>query len=217
MQRRLLGGAPGAGDSGLGVDHDRVDFDQPGLEQRPERQLRGGRIAAGIGHEIGRRDRGAGMLGEPVDGVALPFDRPVRLAVGPLVQGRIAQPEVGREVDDLGAARHLADHVLGGAVRQAAEHHVQRAEIEVADLGQPGQAASGEVREHRLDRLAGIALRGHADDARLGMVVQQAQELGAGVAGRAQDPDAHAVRRHRRVSFDRRRGVMARIARGLDH
>ena len=138
------------------------------------------------------------MLGEAVDGVALPFDRPVRLAVGPLVQGRIAQPEVGREVDDLGAARHLADHVLRGAVRQAAEHHVQRAEIEVADLGQRGQAASGEVREHRLDRLAGIALRGHADDARLGVVVQQAQELGAGVAGRAQDPDAHAVRRHRR-------------------
>src|SRR5262245_51813830 len=55
------------------------------------------------------------------------------------------------------------------------------------------------MREHRLDRLAGVAFGGHPGDARLGMVVQQAQELDAGVAGRAQDADAHAVRHLRPI------------------
>ena len=115
--------------------------DQAGLEQRPQRQLRGGRVAAGVGDQIGRPDRLARELGQAVDGILLALGRPVRLAVGPLVERGVAQAEIGREVDHLGAARQLADHVLGRAVRQAAEHDIERARIVVLDLGERRQVA----------------------------------------------------------------------------
>ena len=49
---RLVGGAAsGAGDAGLGVDDDVGD--QPGARQRGQRQDRRGRIAAGVGDQLG--------------------------------------------------------------------------------------------------------------------------------------------------------------------
>ena len=63
--RRL---APGAGHARLGVDHDVAE--QPGAGERGEREQRGGRVAAGVGDEVGAGDLLAVQLGQPVDAVA---------------------------------------------------------------------------------------------------------------------------------------------------
>ena len=121
----------------------------------------------------------------------------MRLTVGPLVQQDVVQTEIGRQVDHLGPARQLADDVLGGPVRQAAENDIEGSRVGILDLGERRQRAAREMRKDRGDRLPGVAVRGHAGDAHGGVILDQAQELDPGVAGRTQDPDAHAVGRHR--------------------
>ena len=63
---RVGGRAAGAGDAGLGVDHDVGDQARAG--ERREREDRGGRVAARVGDEVGVADLLAVELGQPVDG-----------------------------------------------------------------------------------------------------------------------------------------------------
>ena len=60
-------------------------------------------------------------------------------------------------------------------------------EVHVADLLADRQVVGGEVREDIGERLAGGAAPADADELCLGMRVQQARELGAGVAGDVDD------------------------------
>ena len=104
-QHRLLGRPPRPGHAGLGVDHDLVGLDRLGLEQRDQRQLRAGRVAAGIGDEPRLLDLAPVDLDEAVDRLLLQLRRVMLMAVPLRIGRRIAQPEVGREVDDLGLRR----------------------------------------------------------------------------------------------------------------
>ena len=63
--------AAGTRDPRLGVDDDVVGIDLARFDKRNERQLRRGRIAAGIGHEPRIPDRVALDLGEAIDGFLL--------------------------------------------------------------------------------------------------------------------------------------------------
>ena len=68
-RHRQVGGLverpPGAGDALLGVDHDVGD--QPGAGERREREQRGRRVAAGVGHDVALGDLLAVQLGQAVD------------------------------------------------------------------------------------------------------------------------------------------------------
>ena len=96
--RRLGGLAAGSRDARLGVHHHVGDV----LAQRPERQQRGGRVAAGGGHEVRAADLFAVRLREAVDGLVEQLGRLV-LCVPALVALAV-EAEVGREVHDLEAA-----------------------------------------------------------------------------------------------------------------
>ena len=134
-------------------------------------------------------DRVAIMLGQPVDRLLLQLQRLMRVAVSVLVELRVAQPEIGRQVDDLGSARQRLDDRLRRRMRQAAEHDVQPGHVDVVDLHQRRQVVDRELREDLADRLAGLALGGECSDLGARMIAQQAQQLRPGIAAGTEDAD----------------------------
>src|SRR5205823_1012216 len=90
-----------AGDATRGVDDDSVALDQSSTKKWRERERRGGRIAAGRGDEGGGPQRVAVQLWQAVDELVEQLRRFVRLAVPLRVRGRVAQSEVGGQVDDV--------------------------------------------------------------------------------------------------------------------
>ena len=128
-QHLLLGRPPRAGHAGLGIDDDLVGIDRPRAEQRNERKLRAGGVAAGIGDEPRPLDRVAVELDQPVDCLFLQLGRVMLVAVPARIGGRISEAEVGGEIDHLGLRRRgeqLLDHLLRGRMRQGAEREVER-------------------------------------------------------------------------------------------
>ena len=94
-----------------------TSFDGPAAGERGEREQRRGRIAAGVGDEVGGRDLVAVDLGQAVHAAAEQLGRAV-LAVPALVGRLVAQAEVGGQVDHAHAAlAQLRDDGRGGAVR----------------------------------------------------------------------------------------------------
>ena len=174
-----------------------VGLDQLVAQERNERQLRRRRVAARIGDQPGGADRVAIVLGQAIDRLLLQLQRLMRMAVVLRIELRVAQPEVGREVDHLRAARQRLDDHLGGRVRQAAEHDVQAGDVDVLDLHQRRQVVDGELREHFPDRLAGLALGGELPDLGTWMVAQQAEQLRPGVPAGTQYPDPDPLAGHR--------------------
>ena len=100
----IMGGelqrAAGPGDAALRVDDDRLRIDQPGLQQRRQRQNGRGRIAARIGHQLRRRNLLAEQLRQSVDDLAQPLRVGVFLAVPLGVDLGVVQAIVGAEIDD---------------------------------------------------------------------------------------------------------------------
>ena len=88
---RLLGLAPRARDSRLGVDDDVLALDQPVFEQRRQRQLRRGRVAARVRHEAGAAHLIACELGQAVDRLCLERHGAVRPPVPFRVDSRSAR------------------------------------------------------------------------------------------------------------------------------
>jgi hypothetical protein len=150
-------------------------------------------VAAGIGHQPGRGDLGAGDFGQAVDRFLLQGRRPVLVTIPLGIGVHVEQPEIGRQVDDFDMGGQGGDHLLGGAVRQAAEHRVNRREVHLIDGDQIGQGQRGEVGEHRRHGLARLAVAGHDRDAEIGMQRQQAHQFGPGVTAGPQDRDLNLV------------------------
>ena len=187
VARRL---APGAGDARLRVDHDVGDH--AGARQRGEPEQRGGRVAAGVGDEVGAHDRLAVELGQPVDGLAEQLGRAVA-AVPVLVDRAVAQAEVGREVDHAHAA-------LAQRGDRRGRHAVRPADERGVDLALDGGVVVLEQQRHaraRVDRLehrAGLRARGHVAQLEVRVPVHERGGDRAGVAGRAEDGDvSHAA------------------------
>ena len=137
-----------------------------------------------------RRELGAVQLGQAVDGVARGARARVLEAVPARVVGRVAQPEVGPEVDDRGA---VGDEVRDEAGRRA----VREGEERGVDLGQrvpDREVGRGEVRVVAADRIVVAVAAGEPDDVDVRMARQQPDQLGADVAGRADDADADPAR-----------------------
>lgn len=195
VQQVDLGPPPRPGHPGLGVNDDAGRVNQPRLDERDERQLGGRRVTARVGDEAGGRHGRPGQLGQAVHRLRLQPGGRVRGAVPFLVQRRVCQPEIGRQVDDLDVGRQGGQGGLRGGVGQAAKGGVDGRPVHVGDLGQggggrAGRQGAGQVGEDVAKRLARVGLAGQGGDGQARVVGHQAHGLGAGVAGRAQDGEA---------------------------
>jgi hypothetical protein len=194
--RRL---AAGARDARFRVDHHVAE--QSLARQRRQREDRGGRVAARVGDQPGAGDLLAMQLREPVDRV-----REVRggavLAVPLLVGGQLAQPEVGREVDDADPAlEQLGNDRRGGAVRVGDDGRVD------VELGRRGleHERHARARVDGVEARPGVAARGDVAQLELRVAVQQRGRDRARVARRAEDRDASHADRPRGAPPRRRR------------
>src|SRR6202795_2749721 len=133
----------------LAVYHDALDPPEPALEQRRRREDRAHGVAAGVGHERGARDGLPVQLRHAVHG----FPEPRGVDVARLVPGRVeravAQPVVGREIDDLAAVLPEDGHrALGFHVRQREEDEVGLvADARGVELAEHQRREAAQVRE----------------------------------------------------------------------
>ncbi len=184
--------ASGAGHSALGVDDEVAD--EPGTCQGSERQEGRGRVAARRADQRDRRvDEGLELRSvefrEAIDGHVEQVGRGMLEAVPARIVGRVAQAEVGPEVDHGRARSQQVRHEFGGgAVREGQERGVH-----VRQLGPHGQVRRGEVGMMVAERLVLAVAAGEPDDAHVGMTAQEPDQLAAAVPGRADDPDADAT------------------------
>ena len=93
--------------------------DQSGSRQRPDRQRRGGGIAADAADVVRGLQLRAMQLRQSVDELLQPRRAGVRLAIPRVVVARIAQPEVGAQIDDAIGQRDEADRCGSSRCRAA--------------------------------------------------------------------------------------------------
>ena len=95
-------------------------LDRAGLDQRAQREVGGGRIAARRGDALRRLDLVAEEFGQAVGEAAEQVGPGMRLAVPALIIGGAVEAEVGAEVDQRHAGREqVVGQPLGLAMRQA--------------------------------------------------------------------------------------------------
>ena len=167
-----MGGGSGfdarPGGAGDGLDMD-IAPEETGLGQRQERQLDGGRKAAGVGHFL--------RLGNPV---AVEFREPIDIAVG-LV------PEILGQVDDLESFRAgmLLPESAALAMGRAQEQDVDALQVDPVRKHERRVAhETGMMLRHGF---AGLALRMDPGDLRLRVVHQDADQFAGGVSGASDD------------------------------
>ena len=188
----------GAGDARQCVDHHARGLDQAGVDERAQRQRRGGDVAARRGNQPGALQLVAVQFGQPEHGLGEQFGLGVLEAVVGRVGGRILQPERRREIDDTADVTDQRRRELHrSAVREAEEDQIEpeqslRVELAEHEVGigdferrvQVGGAAPG----HRVAR--------RQPDVELGVLRGQSQQLGAGEPRCPDDPDGDAGSRH---------------------
>ena len=94
MEQVFLERPPGPGYRAFHVEDDLVQIDDPGRNQGPQRELARCRVTPGASNQPRALDIIAIELGQPVDRLALLFQRGVVVAIPFLVGFRIAQPEI---------------------------------------------------------------------------------------------------------------------------
>ena len=129
----------------------------------------------------------------------------MRTAVPLFIYGGIAQPEVGRHVDDLQALRQVADDDLARRVRQAAKNGLDLGPIGLFVLDEGGEFQMGEMRKHLRHRFAGMRIGGEHSDLDARMARGQSHQIGAGIARSTDDADLDPG--HAFSSFDRSAGL----------
>ena len=115
----------------------------------------------------------------------------VLLAVPPGVEGGVAQPEVGGQVDDApDAAAELGHHVLGRAVGQAEEHEVEAvAAVGVVLLERQVGVAGGQAGIEVGDTAAGLGVARGQAHVEVRVLGAEAEQLGPGEPRGADDAD----------------------------
>ena len=131
------------------------------------------------------------MLGQAVHRLLEESGRRVRVAVRAGVHRRVAQPEIGGEIDDLEAALEQGGHDRHRLdVRKRDEDRLdargQQRQVRGAEdhLGEVAQR-----REHLSRRHARVLAGGGPADPQRGVTAEQPEQLAAGVAARPDDPD----------------------------
>ena len=208
-----LGLATGARDAALGVDHEVAD--QPGARERRQGEQGRGRVAAGRADDRDRRvdqrlELGAMELRQPVDRVVEEVGPRMLEAVPARVVGRVAEAEVGAEVDDRGAG---GDEVGGdlrpGAVGECQEDTairrggmLRRRIVEVSAWRRCGWTP--------VDGVVVAVPADQPDQFDVRVPGEQPDQLATDIPGRPDDPDADPARPACRVHDLARSGGDAR-------
>ncbi len=192
--------APRARRPALGIDDDPGRAYQPALEQRRDREDRRGREAARHGDQLRRAQRRAVALGQAVDRLGHETHRGMLMlaAIARRARPRIAQPEVGGQIEREHAPRAQRRTDLGAVAvgqRRERDRRAGRDRVGVERLDRQIDAA-GELREDLGEPLAGRPAGADRDQLDVRMRREDANQLRAGVAGRADDRDRRAGRRH---------------------
>ena len=126
------------------------------------------------------------QLWQAVDEASEPLRGGVLLAVPLPVEGRVAQTEVGREVNEAwGQISKLGDVLLGHPMRQSQEKQV--AWLQIGQSHELEARLSPQVGMHKVDVASSAAFRGHLSHLDVGVSQQQPQHLPAYVSGAADD------------------------------
>ena len=186
-QARGLEPAARAGDARDGVGDD-ARLDEVEREERRAREADRGRVATGRRDVRVRGDLVAVELDEPVREPVDHLGRVVRLAVPAGVDvGR--QPEVGAEIDRVAdVVEQAGQQRLARAVRQETEQEVETGEVGGDERRVPEVLVGAEQPRVQLaDGRAHVAVGRDVHDLDLGVAGQEAQQLGSGIAGPADD------------------------------
>ena len=146
-----------------------------------------GRTGKIVGEELGQTERGAR---EQVGGG-------VGRGVPALVDGRVFEPEIGREVDNRRASvDEPGGHRQRRRMRNGEEHEVARIESRVVMGGEGEVGGAGEAGVFARDGRAGQLVRGDSDELEVGMAQGDPRQLDAGEPRRAYDArrDRHVDR-----------------------
>ena len=185
----VMAGGAGFGSGGRGTDHHRHEDGVPrhqtlGVE-RVEAQKRGRGGATGAREPVGVLD-GLGVdLGVGVGELLQQLGARVG-AVEALVELQRLQPEVGREVDDVGrfflvVVEVLRRHPVGQP------QHDQVGLLQLFGVGELEVRLPPQVGVHEADGLTQVAAARHLHDVQVGVAQRQAQKLAPGVARASND------------------------------
>ena len=112
------------------------------------------------------------QLWQAIDEASEPLRGDVLMAVPLLVEGRIAQTKVGREVNEAwGQASKLCDVLLGHPVGQSQEKQV--AGLQIGHGHELEARLPPQVGMHKADVASGAAFRGHLGHLDVGVSQQQ--------------------------------------------
>ena len=194
-QHVFLERPPGPGNPVLQVADDVVEVDQPALDQRAQRELHGRGVAAGPGDQPRGANVVAVELGQAVNRLFLQIDRDMGGAVPFFISRRVAEAEIGAQIDNLHRFRQVAHKRLAQPMGQRREDKVDRGKVDRLDRGQRGKGEVAQMRKDRSHLHPGLAVGGKGRDLHPRMGRDQADEFGAGIARSAQNRDflAHAL------------------------
>ena len=176
-----------------GADADLPLPHEPRVAERPEREHGRGRVAPRHRHGAGPLELVAVALDEAVDRGAQELGRGVGVPVPPRPRGLVVEAKVRAEVhDDRPGGSQRAHERRRTAVRQGHEDDLAALEgRRGARRVRDPRVGRGQRRRVVADERALVALRGDDGDLEDPVRRQRAQELGAHVPGRADDPHAH--------------------------
>ncbi len=127
------------------------------------------------------------MLGQSIHGFFLQCRGAVFVAVPGSVCVHISKPEIGREIDNAYMTGQACNNLLRGAVGQAAKHQLNGGEIDLGMFDEGRKVLTTQMRIDRVNRLSGLAVTGQRHHLKCRVATQQSQQLGPGIARRAED------------------------------
>jgi len=178
-----------AGHTARRVDDDSRRLDGTSSQKRRQCQGGGGWVTAGHGDVLLRGQFIAEEFGKSIGEAFDQLGHHMGDLVPLLVDRRVLEPEVSRQVDDvIDLVDKLRDDLLACSVRQASEDdvHVGQGRIFVGHVGHVA-IRCGESRVQPGHRLAGLGRTGHGDDVHVRMRGEKPQQLGTGKPGSADD------------------------------
>ncbi len=184
--------------AGLGLDHDRhCRIDDPGPENRGQPEDRSGRVAAGAGNVARLADLRAVQLRHAVDRVGDHIGQRVRPAVPGLVVLRIAEAEIGTQVDhDRTQLQQPLDLWRRRPMREAGKEEIDGLKLLGRDEAELGALA--QVRMDGMDELPGPSPRGDLGNVHLRVTEQEPQQLTTGIARSTEYRDVEC---HRKIPY----------------
>ncbi len=185
----LLERTPRPRDAVLQIADDLVEVDQPTFDQGPQRVLHGRGVAAGAGHQPRFADIVAVELGQAIYGLFLQIGRHMDRAIPFLVGRRIAQAEIGAEVDHLHQTGKIAHEGLAEAMRKGREDEVDLGEINLFDGAEHRKIEMAQLGINAGHGLARLTVGRQGRDPQFGVGGDDPHEFGAGIARGAKYSD----------------------------